>query len=260
MNNNEILTVKNLNVFLGNSQILHDINFFIKAGELSVIIGPNGAGKTTLLKAILGLIPYKGEITIFGKDLSKLTKNERDKIAYVPQFFERPYSIPITVNEFLTLSLQDNTNASKRILEFAKIGGIEKFLNKKIFGLSGGEMQRVLIVRALLSKPSLLLFDEPFSGVDKVGEKAFSDFILSLKKNYNVTAIMVSHDVYNVTKIVDKVICINKRLVCFGAPEEILLEEHFEEIFGKTFVSHKHKICKEGGPCKFYEDDESSVG
>jgi len=259
MNDNFILEVKDLSVTYNGYKALHDITFSLNEGSLSVIIGPNGAGKTTLLKAILGLVPYKGEIRIFGKEISKLTIEERTKISYVPQKFENAHNIPITVSEFLNLSLQKNGDFKKAIEEFVHLGNIEKLLNKKISSLSGGELQRVLIVRALLTKPKLLLFDEPFSGVDKIGEKAFFDFILLLKEKYSVTTILVSHDVFNVTKLADTVICVNRHLVCFGKPEDILLEEHFEEIFGKSVTAHKHKICKEGEPCKFYADDESDT-
>jgi zinc transport system ATP-binding protein len=102
-----------------------------------------------------------------------------------------------------------------------------------------------------------MLFDEPFSGVDKIGERAFYEFLNYLKETYNVTIILVSHDVYNIAKIADVAICINRKLICFGPPESVFLEENFELVFGKDVSTYKHKICKEGGPCEFYKEDES---
>ncbi|BAL80669.1 metal ABC transporter ATP-binding protein [Caldisericum exile] len=255
---NSILEVQNLCVKFNESIVLHDVSFKISEGQFAVILGPNGAGKTTLLKAILGLIPFEGTIRIFGKDPEELTTEERLKIAYVPQRFEGVKSLPMTVYEFLSLSMQPGKRNIKDIInEFATVGDVNRLLSKQISHLSGGELQRVLIVRALLSKPKLMLFDEPFSGVDKIGERAFYEFLQYTKETYNVTILLVSHDVYNITKIADVAVCVNKRLVCFGTPESVFLEENFVLVFGEDVSTYKHKICKEGGPCEFYAEDES---
>lgn len=256
----KILEVEHVSVRYNDFYPLHDITFEIYEGELAVIIGPNGAGKTTLLKAILGLVPYEGSIKIFGKSINELSLDERLLISYVPQRFDSVQNLPITVEEFLRLSMKpqkDKGVFSKNLQELSQIGGIEKLFKKQLSKLSGGELQRVLIVRALLTKPKFLLFDEPFSGVDKIGERAFFEFIKYAKETFNLTLLMVSHDVYNISKFTDKVVCVNHKLVCFGKPEEVFLEENIESIFGKSVSIFKHKICEEGGPCKFYEDDES---
>jgi zinc transport system ATP-binding protein len=256
---NTILEVQNLNVKFNDSFALRDISFKVDEGQFAVILGPNGAGKTTLLKAILGLIPYEGTVKIFQKRREELTKEDRFKIAYVPQRFEGTKSLPLTVYEFLEISFPPyGRNIKDSISEFATVGDVNRLLSKKISSLSGGELQRVLIVRALLSKPKLMLFDEPFSGVDKIGERAFYEFLKYTKETYNVTILLVSHDVYNITKMADVAICINKRLVCFGNPEDVFLEENFAGIFGEDVSTYKHKICKEGGPCEFYKDHESN--
>jgi len=252
-----ILEVKNLTVSFNSFKPLHDVSFEVQEGQFAVVLGPNGAGKTTLLKAILGLLPYEGSVKIFRKDTELLTKDERLRISYVPQRFEGVKNLPLTVYEFFEISSEDKGNLKDRINEFASVGDVKRLLSKKISELSGGELQRVLIVRALLSKPKLMLFDEPFSGVDKIGERAFYEFLNYLKETYNVTIILVSHDVYNITKIADVAICINRKLICFGPPESVFFEENFEIIFGKDVSTYKHKICKEGGPCEFYKEDES---
>jgi zinc transport system ATP-binding protein len=252
-----ILEVKNLTVSFNGFKPLHDVSFEVQEGQFAVVLGPNGAGKTTLLKAILGLVPYEGSVKIFGKDTELLTKDERLRISYVPQRFEGVKNLPLTVYEFFEISSEDKGNLKDRINEFASVGDVKRLLSKKISELSGGELQRVLIVRALLSKPKLMLFDEPFSGVDKIGERAFYEFLNYLKETYNVTIILVSHDVYNITKIADVAICINRKLICFGPPENVFLEKNFELVFGKDVSTYKHKICKEGGPCEFYKEDES---
>ena len=255
------IEVENLTVQFGEFKALHDVSFQIEERELAVIIGPNGAGKTTLIKAILGLVPYKGTIKIFGKDLSELTLEEKQKISYVPQRFENYQNVPITTREFLNLFLPqrfDRKKAKETLERYAEVGNITNLLDKQVSKLSDGELQRVLIVRALASEPKIILFDEPFSGVDKIGERAFFDFIQFLKENYGLTIMLVSHDVFNVTNLADKVVCLNHRLVCFGNPEDVLIEEHFEEIFGANVSMNKHKICEDGGPCKFYEDDNTT--
>jgi zinc transport system ATP-binding protein len=251
-----ILEVKNLTVSFNSFKPLHDVSFVVQEGQFAVILGPNGAGKTTLLKAILGLVPYEGNVKIFGKDTELLTKDERLRISYVPQRFEGVKNLPLTVYEFFEISSEDKGNLKDRINEFASVGDVKRLLSKKISELSGGELQKVLIVRALLSKPKLMLFDEPFSGVDKIGERAFYEFLNYLKETYNVTIVLVSHDVYNITKIADVAICINRKLICFGPPESVFLEGNFELVFGKDVSTYKHKICKEGGPCEFYKEDE----
>jgi len=252
-----ILEVKNLTVSFNGFKPLHDVSFEIQEGQFAVVLGPNGAGKTTLLKAILGLVPYEGSVKIFGKNTELLTKDERLRISYVPQRFEGVKNLPLTVYEFFEISSENKGNLKDRINEFASVGDVKRLLSKKISELSGGELQRVLIVRALLSKPKLMLFDEPFSGVDKIGERAFYEFLNYLKETYNVTIVLVSHDVYNITKIADIAICINRRLVCSGPVENVFMEENFESVFGKDVSTYKHKICKEGGPCEFYRGDES---
>lgn len=253
---NNLLEVKNLNVSFNGFKALHDVSFEVKEGQFAVVLGPNGAGKTTLLKAILGLVPHEGTVKVFCKEFSRLNRDERLRISYVPQKFEGVKNLPLTVNEFFVISSPQIDNVHKRIEEFASIGDVEKLLSKKISELSGGELQRVLIVRALLSKPKLMLFDEPFSGVDKIGERAFYEFLNYLKVKYSVTIVLVSHDVYNITKIADVAICVNRRLICFGPPESVFFEENFELVFGKDVSTYKHKICKEGGPCEFYKEDE----
>lgn len=156
------LEIKNLRVTINNQLILDNVNFKLKEGDILAIIGPNGAGKTTLIKAILGLVPYEGEIKYNGNEF---VKEKLAEIAYIPQKFDFDKNFPLTVKEFLEISDYD--------IQIIKEIGVTNILNKKIGELSGGQLQRVLIAKSLFKKPKLILMDEPTTGVDIEGEKKF---------------------------------------------------------------------------------------
>lgn len=237
-NNKIALKAQNVSVILGGHIVLNKINFTLREGDIATIVGPNGAGKTTLLKAVLGLVPYTGKISIFDEKI----KNAISKIGYVPQRFSFDKTFPLTVEEFLSLTIK-RKNADT-ILKSLKEVEMLSCKNKMIGELSGGELQRILIARALLHNPKILFLDEPTTGVDIEGLKTFYEIIEHLNKSKNVTVVIISHEINIVHKFSSYVLCLNKDLYCKGAPKEVITDEILRKLYGKNFElrphSHKH--------------------
>ena len=224
------IEVKHLYFKYENEWVLEDINFTLKDKEFLAIIGPNGGGKTTLLKLLLGFLkPSKGEILIY----SKPPKLVREIIGYVPQHTNFSLDIPITVfdivlqgrvkkNKFF-YSKKDKNKAEEIIDKL----GILEFKNRKIKDLSGGQRQKVLIARALVSEPKIILMDEPTSAIDITGQKEILDLIETL----DMTRIVVSHDIKILLRNVDKIAYIHKKAVIHEGPKlNIPKDKHFCEI------------------------------
>ncbi|MBU4421557.1 metal ABC transporter ATP-binding protein [Patescibacteria group bacterium] len=230
----KIISIANLFVKRGEEIILDDISAEITAGEIAAIIGPNGAGKTTLLKCLLGILPYKGEIKIFGS----ASINALDKIGYVPQRFSFDRSFPLTVREFLSLSAKNKNNIERALKEVE----MEQAKNKLLGELSGGQLQRVLIARATMNDPEILLLDEPTSGIDVGAEKNFYEMILHQNKKHGCTIVLISHEVNMVYKYATQVICLNKNMLCMGAPEQAITKEIMSKLYGdsSTMTTHPH--------------------
>ncbi len=228
----DVLEVKNLSVNFGKQNILRDISFSIEEGDTLAIIGPNGSGKTTLFRAILGAVKYEGEIH----------KDKEMHFGYVPQKVDLERDLPITVNEFLNLSVVSKKveNISKNLIKM--VGLNEDYLNKKIGELSAGELQRVLIAWSLVGQPKLLLFDEPTASVDVAGQETVYELLHKLQDEKNLTLILISHDLSVVYKYANKVLCLNKNQVCFGPPAEVLTPKELEKLYGgeRKLYHHKH--------------------
>ncbi|PIQ69344.1 MAG: ABC transporter ATP-binding protein [Candidatus Tagabacteria bacterium CG_4_10_14_0_2_um_filter_40_13] len=236
MSDETILSVKNLTVDFNEHAILSDVSFDVKKGEILVVIGPNGAGKTVLFKALLGLIPYRGEI--------KWQNNVR--IGYVPQRFNTSRDFPLTTEEFMQLAPpKNNREALFRSLKLVGFSGDEHHLEHHILGrklglLSSGELQRVLIAAALLDKPDVLLFDEPTSGIDIGSEEAIYERLKKLNKEENFTMLLISHDLSVVHRWATNVLCLNKKEVCFGEPRVAITPDVFKELYGEEKSLYKH--------------------
>ena len=222
--------VKNLYFKYEKEWILENINFSLEDKKFMAIIGPNGGGKTTLLKLLLGFLkPVKGKIKIYGK----FPKENREIIGYVPQHTNFSLDLPITVFDIVLQGRlkkakffynQKDKQKAKEILENLKIDNLK---NKKIKDLSGGQRQKVLIARALVSEPKLLIMDEPTSAIDPSGQKE----ILDLIENFNVTRIVVSHDIKILLRNVDKIAYIHKKAVIHEGPKlNIPKDRHFCEV------------------------------
>lgn len=224
----DILTVTNLNVSFGKQKVLDNVTFSVERDGTLAIIGPNGAGKSVLFRAILGILPYEGEV--------RWAPNI--KIGYVPQKLFVPKDLPLTVVEFLRLKENSVSNIEKVLSSV----GIKKtgILKSRLGDLSGGEMQRVLIANALLGDPQVLLFDEPTSGVDIAGEETIYGLIERLKKEVDLTIIFISHELDIVYKHATDVLCLNKEKICFGKPKEVIDKETLSKMYGEDVKVYKH--------------------
>jgi zinc transport system ATP-binding protein len=222
MNNNPIIEIKNLNFSYKSESVLEDVNFELYPEDFLALIGPNGGGKTTFVKLILGLLkPDNGTLLIFGKR----PESVRSKIGYVPQKSTEKYrDFPINVNEVVQTGLLTGSFSKKSL--FAARGSVQKvlesvsmdsFMNTQIGELSGGQLQRVLIARALVSNPELLIMDEPTASIDAEMEYGLYDILKELNKK--IPLIIVTHDLTAISDNVNKIGCLNKRLYCHKAGE-----------------------------------------
>lgn len=229
--------INNIGVKIGNEVILKDVSIHIHCGELTVIIGRNGAGKSTLLKAILGEVEHTGDITFMDK---KDNVTKKIKIGYVPQSINVEKHMPTTVYDLfascithIPVFLRKDKKIYDEIKEHLKIFGAENLIDKSIGDLSGGELQRVLIAIATKPTPNLLILDEPVSGIDRNGIKEFYNIISKLKSEYDMSIILVSHDLDLAKKYADKVILLDKEVIKEGKPEDVFRSLEFKNRFGE---------------------------
>ncbi len=233
MSNSYIIKASDLNVVLSGHTILDNLNFEIKKGEMTAIIGPNGAGKTVLLKAILGLLPYSG----------KIEWGEGIRVGYVPQRFSMPKDIPLTTYEFFKLKTNDDSEIYK-VLKDLELGLDEHhlqhhILDKRVGVLSGGEQQKILIGWAMIKKPNVLLFDEPTAGVDIGSESSIYRLLKKIDKKEEITIIFISHDINIVQGYAEKVICLNKKIICIGDPKTVMDQEIITKLYGSDAPHHQ---------------------
>ncbi len=245
------LSVENLCVKADNRHLLENITFSVEEGRIVAIIGPNGAGKTTLIKAILGLIPYEtGSVLLFGHPFKG--NNSHVNVGYVPQRLEFDRTFPLTVSELLSFSIPPfyafpffrSQKKRQHIDILLKTVGAYDLKDRNIGALSGGELQRVMIAKAIINDPRILFLDEPASGVDIEGQERFHDLVRRLNKEKGLTVILISHDLNVVYRFADDVLCINRKLVCSGRPEETLTDEVIKSVYGEMMGAYIHS-CHE---------------
>ena len=223
-----ILKVKNLNVKLDSEEIIKGLSFEVKEGDVLTILGPNGAGKTVLLKTLVGIFPYKGKIE-WRKDV---------RIGYVPQRVPFIKDIPINVEEFFLL--KTTSEEAREILE--SVGFEGSILKKRLGDLSSGQFQRILVAWALVKNPNVLLFDEPMAGIDISGKETIYNLLFKLKKERNLTILLVTHDLSVVFKFSNFVVCLNKCPICQGVPKEVLTPQVLHKLYKEEvkFYTHRH--------------------
>ncbi|OAG28636.1 metal ABC transporter ATP-binding protein [Thermodesulfatator autotrophicus] len=244
-----LVEIRHLFFWYGQRLVLEDINFDIKRGDFLAILGPNGSGKTTLLKCILGLLkPQKGEIKLFGVPVEEFS--EKWRLGYVPQ---RAIALvdpvfPLSVEEVVGFGLLPKkkfprflARADKdAILKALKQVEMENYLHQRISKLSGGQQQRVFIARALVSRPEILILDEPTTGIDAATQERFYDLLAEFNQK-GLTIVIVTHDIGIVNKHVKQVACLNRRLVYHGTHEEFCSSPRLQQIIGEHhLVIHRH--------------------
>ena len=226
----EILIVKNLKVTLDGDEIIKDLSFEVKEAEVLIILGPNGAGKTTLLKTLVGLLPYEGEIHWTTSNISYLPPQE---------LFQRKALPPLNIEEFFKFKHV----SSAQIIKILDSVGLDSSVLRKRFGaLSTGQFQRMIIAWALVDEPSVLLFDEPTSGIDVGGQETIYSLLHKFWREKKLTILLVTHDLNIVWQHANNVLCLNKEMLCFGKPRDVLTTESLEEIYGMgiKFYEHTH--------------------
>lgn len=232
-----LISSNKISLCFGENVILNSIDFTICEQEIVTLIGPNGGGKTSLLRLLLGLIkPTTGKIT--------RTKNLR--IGYVPQKINFDPTLPLSVKRFLKVNKKFKENNLQNELLGEKYLKIEHLYEKQLDSLSGGQMQRVLLARALSCNPNLLVMDEPDQGLDSNGQIELYEMLLKIKNFNNCAILMVSHDLHMVMASTDKVICLNGHICCQGTPAIVSKNDNYLELFGEkarnnlAFYSHHH--------------------
>ncbi|WP_367680183.1 zinc ABC transporter ATP-binding protein ZnuC [Candidatus Fukatsuia anoeciicola] len=222
-----LIALNKISITLGGRQILSNISFSLRTGKLLTLLGPNGAGKSTLVRLVLGLIsPTSGT----------LIRQPALCIGYVPQKLHLDASLPLTVNRFMCLKSaglklkRKHTDILSALSRFQAAHLLESPMQK----LSGGENQRVLLARALLNKPQLLVLDEPAQGIDINGQLALYALIEQLRKELGCTILMVSHDLHLVMAKTDEVLCLNQHICCSGTPEVVSMHPEFITMFGNS--------------------------
>ena len=215
-----LITIDDLSVAYGANTVLRGVRFAVEHGEIITIVGPNGSGKTTLLRAIIGAVaPSRG----------KIQRRAGLRIGYVPQRLHIDATLPITVERFLRLT----DRVSRPVcVEALKRAGVPDLLNQQMSQLSGGQFQRVLLARALLGRPDVLLLDEATQGLDQPGSAAFYQQIETVRNETGCAVIMISHELHVVMSASDRVICLNGHICCEGAPEVVASAPEYRALFG----------------------------
>ena len=231
------LRVQEMSVKIGNEQILHDVNMHVHCGELVALIGPNGAGKSTFLKAVLGQRDYDGVIAFS----SPGERNRRPRIGYVPQSPAFDDGDPVTVADLFACCMSKRpaclglSKAMKeKVLEcLARVHG-EELINKRVGTLSGGELQRVLLALALEPLPNILILDEPLSGVDVEGMSSLMEMLDEIRKTYDLSILMTTHDFSVLDKYADQVVLLDKTILAQGTAKEVLESDAFCTVFHRA--------------------------
>lgn len=229
---NKLLEIKNLKVVLDNHIIHNKLSFSINEGSIVTILGPNGSGKSVLLKAILGILPYEGEIIWYKKAT----------IGYLPQGLNQQAvkDMPLTVKDIF--DIKEPTHNEEEIIVSLKLVGLDvDILSKNAYTLSGGQFQRMLIAWVLIDKPQVLFLDEPASGVDIGGGENLYSLLHKLQQTENLTILLVTHDISIVYKYSNNVLCLSqKKHLCFGEPKTILTPQLLEQMFGMEIKFYDH--------------------
>ncbi len=240
-----LIDLQNVSLFRGNGTILDDVGLSVARNEIVTLVGPNGAGKSSLVKIALGLIqPDRGSVAT-SPDL---------RVGYVPQSVNLDRSIPVNVTRFLQLS---GIRGKRQLAQALEMVGGERLGGKPLQDISGGELRRVLLARAILKSPSLLVLDEPTAGVDVSGQASLYNLIQSIRDKTRCGVLLVSHNLQIVMGTTDKVICLNRHICCSGKPETVQENPEFLHLFSQESAAalgiyrhlHDHEHNLHGDIC-----------
>lgn len=222
MPNRDLIRLSQVNVRFGGDAVLQNISLNLHDDCITTLVGPNGAGKTTLVRVVLGLIkPNDGNIW----------RRPDLRIGYMPQKLHIDRTLPLTVARFMQTPQRSKLSEVTEALEAVAAAHL---LEKSIHDLSGGETQRVLLARALLRKPTLLVLDEPVQGVDLNGQVELYNLIARIRRERKLGVLMISHDLHLVMASTDHVVCLNHHVCCSGHPEAVSNDPSFRELFGPS--------------------------
>lgn len=246
-----IITVENLSVHYQSMEVLSNVSIDITAGNYLGIVGPNGSGKTTLIRTILGLIkPEKGNISLLGQNISQF--DQWHKIGYLPQrLFSFNPQFPATVKEVVALGLLSQKKFPKHITRtddsaidvVLELFDITKIKNKLIGQLSGGQQQKVLLARALVAKPEILILDEPTTALDPEIREKFFAVLTDLNKNSGITVILVTHDIMNIGKYASRLLYLDRKVIFYGGFDDFCSSPDVTNYFGdfaQHVICHRH--------------------
>ena len=219
-----LIALDRITVMREDKALLDQVSLRVRPRSIVTLIGPNGAGKTTLVRVLLGLLdPDGGEVH----------RADRLRIGYVPQRFAVPPNLPLDVDGFLRLAGASTAKERQQVLAENGVGDLSR---RPLRGLSGGEMQRVLLARAMLRQPLLLVLDEPAQGLDVQGQQAFYALIARLRDTTGCGVLLVSHDLHLVMAATDEVVCLERHVCCVGHPEDVSVHPEYLRLFGRDLA------------------------
>jgi len=229
-----LVSLENAGVRRSDKWLVRGVSMAVEAGEIVTFIGPNGSGKTTTAKLVLGILK---------PDEGRVQQKPNLRVSYVPQQLAVNWTLPLTVNRFLQLTNRASTEQATAALAATETLHLAE---AQISTLSGGEFQRVLLARAIIRAPELLVLDEPVQGVDFNGEIALYKLIDDIRTRLNCGILLISHDLHIVMSTTDQVICLNGHVCCSGTPASVASSKEFKSLFGDhaasglAFYEHKH--------------------
>jgi zinc transport system ATP-binding protein len=238
----KVAVVKNLTyTYSSHLVVLDNISFVVNEGDLLGIVGPNGAGKTTLFSCMLGLFEdYRGEITLFDQDIRK-NKKVLQQVGYIPQKNSIDQNFPATVQEIVSLGIIGKKNPHDKIISAIETVDLSGQIDKRIGELSGGQQQKVLIAKALVNDPKLLILDEPTTSIDQDTQDKFYALLQKLNQKNKISIIWASHDLDAVNKLANKVACINRSMFFHGDAHEFFENDELLKTYSESAMqAHMH--------------------
>lgn len=222
-----IASLENIGLILNGQQIINNVSLEIKKGEITTLIGPNGGGKTSLARILLGIL----------KPTSGLVKKIPNiKIGYMPQKVEIDKTIPLTVKDFIELTFDKVDFCNPYISDLVLRLKIDKIMLKQVHDLSGGQLQKVMFLRSLISQPDLLVLDEPTQYMDISATEEFYQIIDNVRQSNNCAILLISHDLHMVMQKTDTVFCVNHHICCHGSPDSVNRHPEYISLFGKKNI------------------------